>query len=70
LSIIVTDAGIQIESKEEQAEKASDSIRVSIDPNWNVTDESESHSQKERSNKIAMVAGMQIDIIRTEENVA
>jgi hypothetical protein len=42
-----TDAGRQIDLKDEQPESALNSIRVSVDPGSNVNEESNSHELKE-----------------------
>jgi hypothetical protein len=56
-----TDAGRQIDFNNEQLESASASIRVSLDPDSNVSDESDLHKSKERCPRNSTEAGRQID---------
>jgi hypothetical protein len=56
-----TEAGRQIDINDEQPPSASDSIRVSFDPNAKVNDESDVQSEKELSPRNSTEAGRQID---------
>jgi hypothetical protein len=56
-AIACSDAGRQSDSNDEHQESAQASIRVSFDPDSNVNDESDLHSQKECSPRNSTKAG-------------
>jgi hypothetical protein len=60
-SVIWSEAGRQIESNDEQSESAYASIRVSLDPDSNVNDESDVHDENKRASRHSTEAGTQID---------
>jgi hypothetical protein len=55
-----TEAGIQIDSNDEQRSSALASIRVSFDPDSNVNDESDLHAKNECSPRNSTDVGRQI----------
>jgi hypothetical protein len=61
-SICSSDEGRQIDINGEQPESVLASIRVSIDPDSNVNDKSDSQDEKESPQKNSTDAGRQIDL--------
>jgi hypothetical protein len=61
IPIIWTEAGIETETSERQSLNASSAIRESLDPDSNVTTESEWQSLKQFSSKSSTEAGIQTD---------
>jgi hypothetical protein len=56
-----TEAGKQIDLNDKQQDRARDSIRVSFEPDSNVSNESELHDDKQPSPRDSTEAGRQID---------
>jgi hypothetical protein len=60
-SIFSTDAGIENEAGDEQRPNAASPIRLSLEPSSQVTEESELHAAKQKSQITSTEDGMQID---------
>jgi hypothetical protein len=58
--IVSTDAGIKNDFTDEHSQNAYSSMRISLDPDSKVNDESDLHSRKQRSQRTSTDAGRQI----------